>query len=341
MVVLLHVDLPDVVVGAQDVLHCEHGGVHGVVLVVVLVHPVAPDGMHVGGVGRQPRPQDVDVGLVGVVVDGVGLGHAHHVAGLDHRRVDQAEGGQLPGAEGDQVVVGHLPQVVPLEHEVLQAQARAPVLHQVRRPGAEVLDAPQADVGRMDVDPVVGEARRLGHHQGDGQEVTVVEVIGGAGDLGGHGRVHGPHQGADGHGGDQVRHGVLGLAPVAAGHHRHRGAVAVTDLGDPDLHDHLGPARLHLLLSPLPHHPGAVLGVLELLDEGGDLGLVALGEHGVDHGVQQRQVLDPLRRPVGGDLGGRDAPDLLGVGLEEDAVEPAPEAGRHPSLQVALVARRP
>ena len=44
VVLLLHVDVPDVVGGpGGDVLHREHGRVHGVVLVVVAVHAVAPD----------------------------------------------------------------------------------------------------------------------------------------------------------------------------------------------------------------------------------------------------------------------------------------------------------
>src|SRR5205823_2606746 len=45
VVLLLDVDRPDVVVGAEDVLHREHGREHRVVLVVVLVHAVAPDGV--------------------------------------------------------------------------------------------------------------------------------------------------------------------------------------------------------------------------------------------------------------------------------------------------------
>src|SRR5690349_23004288 len=43
-----------------------------------------------------------------------------------------------------------------------------------------------------------------------------------------------------------------------------------SDLGDGRLEDDLGPLALDVLLAPLPHHPGSVLGVLELLDEAGD-----------------------------------------------------------------------
>jgi len=42
--------------------------------------------------------------------------------------------------------------------EELQTEARAAVLHEVRRPAPEVLDATDLDVGVVDVDPVVGKA---------------------------------------------------------------------------------------------------------------------------------------------------------------------------------------
>ena len=61
VVLLLDVDRPDVVMGAEDVLDGQHRRVHRVVLVVVLVHAVATDRMHVGRVlarttaQRRPR----------------------------------------------------------------------------------------------------------------------------------------------------------------------------------------------------------------------------------------------------------------------------------------------
>src|SRR4029079_6002819 len=111
----LDVHRPDVVIGAHDVLDGEHGGVHRVVLVVVLVHPVATEGPDVGGVVGQPRAQHLDVGGIGVVVHRIGLGHAHDVAGLDLSGPDQTDRLQLPRAQRDQLVVGHDPQVVALE----------------------------------------------------------------------------------------------------------------------------------------------------------------------------------------------------------------------------------
>ena len=97
------------------------------------------------------------------------------------------------------------------------------------------------------------------------------------------------------------------------------------------------PGGLHLFCGDLPHHAGAVLGVLELLNERRDVRLVALGEDGVHDRLAQVEVLDPLGRPVGRHVGHGHAPDLLRVGLEEDAVEAPPEAGHEPVLVVGLV----
>ena len=65
------------------------------------------------------------------------------------------------------------------------------------------------------------------------------------------------------------------------------------------------------------------------------------GSQRVDDGVAEREALHPLGGPVGGHLADRHAPDLLGVGLEERAVEAPAEAGDEPALVVGLVLRRP
>ena len=102
-------------------------------------------------------------------------------------------------------------------------------------------------------------------------------------------------------------------------------------------HVHHRARPLHLVPGVLPHHPGAVLRVVELLDEAGDVLLVAPGENGVHHRLHQRQVLDALRRPVRLNLRRRHPPHLLGVRLEEDAVQAPAEARRRPPLERGLV----
>ena len=120
----------------------------------------------------------VDVLLVALVVGRVRLGHPDDVALLDLGRIDEADRRELAGGQLDQLLVGHLPELVALEDEVLESQAGLAVVHQVGRPRAVVLDASDVHLGAVDVDPVVGEAGRLGHDQRDGEEVPVGEIVG-------------------------------------------------------------------------------------------------------------------------------------------------------------------
>ena len=51
MILLLNIYRPNIVVGAvDDVFYREHGGIHGVILIVVLVHSVSPYGVDIGHV---------------------------------------------------------------------------------------------------------------------------------------------------------------------------------------------------------------------------------------------------------------------------------------------------
>src|SRR5919112_2016741 len=54
--------------------------------------------------------------------------------------------------------------------------------------------------------------------------------------------------------------------------------------------------------------------------------------------AEERQPLDALGGPLGAELGRRDAPHLLGVGLEEVVVEALAEAVGDPLLDVVLAA---
>jgi len=88
---------------------------------------------------------------------------------------------------------------------------------------------------------------------------------------------------------------VLGVDPVTSGcHHRHGATLVVPDLGGSCPHVDLGAGRFDLLLAHLPHLARSVLRVLELLDEAGDVGGLALGQNRdlprefVDDGVHAR-----------------------------------------------------
>jgi len=88
---------------------------------------------------------------------------------------------------------------------------------------------------------------------------------------------------------------------------RHRRGTAVFDVDrrDRGLHQHGAASAFDQVAAALPHHARPVLRVLELLDEAGDLLLVALGHQGVEHSLAEVEVLHPLRRPVGGHVGDR------------------------------------
>src|SRR5581483_4067013 len=128
----------------EDVLDGQHRRVHRVVLVVVLVHAVATDRVHVAGVLLEPAAHDVDVLAVVLVVGRIRLRHPNDVTRLDPTGIHEAEGRELALAELDELGVVHGPQVVALEHEVLEAQAGTTLLHHPRRPRSEVLDATHA-----------------------------------------------------------------------------------------------------------------------------------------------------------------------------------------------------
>ena len=83
----------------------------------------------------------------------------------------------------------------------------------------------------------------------------------------------------------------------------------------------LGSLALNNLNDALPQHSRSALRIVEFVDQGLDHGAPGprgLRQEGVLDGREQREPLDPLRRPLGHDLVAGDAPDLLGVGLEED-----------------------
>jgi hypothetical protein len=94
------------------------------------------------------------------------------------------------------------------------------------------------------------------------------------------------------------------------------------------------PALLYDVARDLvPHLSGAELGVQELFDQRGlrillpDVAAAAF-EHlpqGVEQRGPDREALDALGAPFGADPVARHAPDLLGVGLEERAVQFPPK----------------
>ena len=78
------------------------------------------------------------------------------------------------------------------------------------------------------------------------------------------------------------------------------------------------PSRDDAVAARLPHLARAEPRILELVDQRLDRRRRACSATWREDRARERETLDALRRPFRADLGARNAPDLLGVGLEED-----------------------
>src|SRR5262249_50857768 len=82
-----------------------------------------------------------------------------------------------------------------------------------------------------------------------------------------------------------------------------------------------------------PHHPRPKPRIMELVYQRCD-NLAVLGfacaEQRASNRLAQREVLDALRGPVGGNLVTGNAPDFFRVGFEENPIETVAESVRHP-----------
>ena len=74
-------------------------------------------------------------------------------------------------------------------------------------------------------------------------------------------------------------------------------------------------------MTAFPHHPWSEAGVFDLLNEAGDVLLIAARCQGVPYRSKKREVLDALSSPVCLQFVGWDAPYLFRIRLEEDPVE--------------------
>src|SRR5256885_12564883 len=102
-------------------------------------------------------------------------------------------------------------------------------------------------------------------------------------------------EGAERHGWDALAD-LIGGRPTAGGRRLHLdGAIALPpDARHLRLEDDLRTLRFDLVATDLPHHARPELRVLELLDERGDVLLVALGRERVHDRLAQGQALDTL-----------------------------------------------
>ncbi len=181
------------------------------VLVVVTVLAVPTHGVEVFKPVK-PAPQDLEVAFVCIVIDGVGLGLTHHGAGSNLVWFKQADGLGFGGAERNQVLIGHIPEVIAPVDEVLEPdKGELLVVDHVGAPVFEALNPPDPNFGGVDVDPVVGEEVLTLDDQADDQKVAKAETGGGCLHRLRSRGIHGFDQRADRHGRNQ---GVAGLGAL-------------------------------------------------------------------------------------------------------------------------------
>ena len=115
---------------------------------------------------------------------------------------------QLLFRQLDQIRVGRIPEPVVLETEILEAvTGLVRIRHHLGRPGTEVLDAADLHARIVDVDPVVIEHVPFLQNQHDGEEVAILQTVGGLLRALGNRRRNAAHQFAH----RRRRNHVLGL----------------------------------------------------------------------------------------------------------------------------------
>src|SRR6185295_151295 len=124
------------------------------VLVIVAVQPVAADGLGILEASHEFTNGSQSVGIAGVV-DRIRLGDAEHTTVLDVGAANHPDMLQLSLAELDQLGVRRVPYRITLGAEVLEAKAGlGGIRDHVGAPASEILDAADAHVWGVDVDPV-------------------------------------------------------------------------------------------------------------------------------------------------------------------------------------------
>ncbi len=183
----------------------------------------------------------------------------------------------------------------------------------------------------MEVDPVVGERLLLGRHQGDDAEVAVPQPARGLGDVLGRRRVEAQDELVQRDAGEDAGHLVLVRVAVRAHDDAPDPPALVPDCDAAFLEPDPDTELLDVLPDLVPELARSAARVVELLDQGRDV-LAPQAEDAEDR-LPEREVPDPLGRPLRADLRAGDAPELLRVRAEERVVEPLAEADRDPVLE--------
>jgi hypothetical protein len=302
--------------------------------------------------------------LIGAEVGRIGLLHAHDMALLHRARRDDMDLLELLHREIKERLVRHRPEVVALRAEILEAEPyrMLRVLHEIRRPVDEDLQAADAHIRLLNIDPAVRHdiaerpfrrlilQKQLVDEHARRHEITI-------GELCGH-IMRGMREPRPGKRSDKIldRHArkyiirrnravraVLRMIPdlreMALSLHA---VVLVLRPQARDMRAHMDLAAhlTDLLRHRLPELARAVLRVKEPVDERGLdvlwLQMKGLREEILQHGGQ-RDALDALASPIRPKRRGILSPDLLRIFLEKGLVKLFAESIHHEILQRLLL----
>src|SRR5271165_896209 len=132
---------------------------------------------------------------------------------------------------------------------------------------------------------------------------------------------------------------MLFFRSVAAANGNRPSAASVieTAAGNPATEQHSATHRTHALGAGFPHHawPATRIaeGINQRFDDFRSVFRLLLRQECILDCRTERESLDALRCPVGGDFLATHTPDFLGISLEEDIEQPLPELVDHPVLK--------
>src|ERR687898_2026324 len=169
------------------------------------------------------------------------------------------------------MLVGHLPYVVALEAEVLDAQARRARSDHARAPGAVVLDSTGARFRIVQVDPIVRKRLFLSRHERYKDEIAVSQRLCGVQHLGGRRGVETLDQISQREARDDTVDLMIVEVAVTANGYAGYATISVCDRDAAVLQLDANASFLYALGECLPHLPRAEPWVLELFDQRRDV----------------------------------------------------------------------
>ncbi len=339
------------------------------ILVVVLVHPVAPDQVQILK-PVHPPPQLLEA-VIRAEVGRVRLRYAHHMRVQHLGRPQDPDLLQLANSKSLQLRIRHGPQRIALVAEILQPQPHlVRIRHHKRAPVVEDLQPPKLHIRLLDIDPRVPDQPTVPilHIQPVGQhahsyKIPVLQPFTHLTHVGGYRRaatLQSPRQLLHGH--RRQKHLALEapLLPLRIGslhgHHAPSRAIlarAQFHTVDRPSHVDLATACGHLLRNMLPQLPRPELRIQKSLDQRRIRLLLrqiagpftrthclrpprkSLAQKVPQRG-RKAQALDALRSPLSRDLLTRHPPHLLRVALKEGQVQLPPKAINQEVLKALL-----